>query len=100
VYIIEYYFSYQRSLRYLGEVQTENMCIVDLTFRITNCRFPTRDCIPYVRSGLSQLVIRIKGFRVCALHCVRAITSISHLHSKFCPFRRGHHVSVSRVLYR
>jgi len=50
--------------------------IVALTFRITNCRFPTRDCIPFVRSGLSQLVIRVKGFRVCALHCVRAITSI------------------------
>jgi len=45
---------------------------VDLTFRITNCRFPTHNCIPYVRSGLSQLVIRVKGFRVCALHCVRA----------------------------
>jgi len=46
--------------------------IVELTFRITNCRFLTRDCIPYVRSGLSQLVIRVKGFRVSALHCVRA----------------------------
>jgi len=34
--------------------------------------FPTRYCIPYVRSGLYQLVIRVKGFRVCALHCVRA----------------------------
>ena len=26
--------------------------------------FPTRYCIPYVRSGLYQLVIRVKGFRV------------------------------------
>ena len=33
--------------------------------------FPTRYCIPYVRSDLYQLVIRVKGFRVCALHCVR-----------------------------
>jgi len=32
---------------------------------------PTRYCIPYVRSGLYQLVIRVKGFRVCALHCAR-----------------------------
>jgi len=28
--------------------------------------FPTRYCIPYVRSGLYQLVIRVKGFRVSA----------------------------------
>jgi len=28
---------------------------------------PTRYCITYVRSGLYQLVIRVKGFRVCAL---------------------------------
>jgi len=64
--------------------------IVDLTFRITNCRFPTRDCIPYVRSGLSQLAIRVKGFRVCALHCVRA----NDLDFAFCigSFWRGHHV--------
>ena len=73
-------------------IQTEHykLCIiVDLTFRITNCRFPTRDCIPYVRSGLSQLVIRVKGFRVCALHCGRA----NDLDFAFCigSFRRGHH---------
>jgi len=37
---------------------------------------PTRDCIPYMRSGLYQLVICVKGIRVCALHCVRAVTSI------------------------
>jgi len=34
-------------------------------------KFPTCYCIPYVRSGLYQLVIRVKGFRVCALHSVR-----------------------------
>ena len=28
--------------------------------------FPTRYCIPFVRSGLCQLVIRVKGFRVSA----------------------------------
>ena len=28
--------------------------------------FPTRYCIPYVRSGFYQLVIRVKGFRVSA----------------------------------
>jgi len=27
--------------------------------------FPTRDCILYVRSGLYQLVIRVKGILVC-----------------------------------
>jgi len=43
--------------------------MVDLPFCITNCRLPfsTRDCIPYVRSGLYQLVIPVKGIRVCAL---------------------------------
>ena len=46
--------------------------------------FPTCYCIPYVRSGLYQLVIRVKGFRVCALRCVRAITSITHC-TRFCP---------------
>ena len=37
--------------------------------------FPTHYCIPYVRSGLYQLVIRVKGFRVSAhvldSHCIR-----------------------------
>ena len=37
--------------------------------------FPTRYCIPYMRSGLYQLVIRVKGFRVSAhdldSHCIR-----------------------------
>ena len=28
--------------------------------------FPTRYCIPFVRSGLYQLAIRVKGFRVSA----------------------------------
>jgi len=37
--------------------------------------FPARYCIPYVRSGLYRLVIRVKGIRVCALHCVREVTS-------------------------
>jgi len=47
--------------------------------------FPTRCCIPYVRSGLYQLVIRVKGFRVCVLHCDLAITSITHCIIRFCP---------------
>ena len=64
--------------------------IVDLAFSITNCRFPTRDCIPYVRSDLSQLVIRVKGFRACALHCVRANNLDFALHFGFV-HRRGHH---------
>jgi len=46
------------------------------------------DCIPFVRSGLYQLVIRVKGIPACAFHCVRAVTSISHC---FRSFRRGHH---------
>ena len=37
--------------------------------------FPTRYCIPFVRSGLYQLVIPVKGFRVSAhdldSHCIR-----------------------------
>jgi len=41
--------------------------------------FPTRYCIPFVRSGLYQLVIRVKGFRVYAhdpdLHCIRCCPS-------------------------
>jgi len=41
------------------------------TFSHYDLPFPTRYCISYVRSGLYQLVIRVKGFRVCALHCVR-----------------------------
>jgi len=67
------------------------------TFSHYDLLFPTRYCVPYVRSGLYQLVICVKGIRVCALQCVRAVTSISHY---FRSFRRGHHVSESRVLYR
>jgi len=40
-----------------------------------NLPFPTRYCIPCMRSGLYQLVIRVKGFRVSAhdldSHCIR-----------------------------
>jgi len=50
--------------------------------------FPTRDCIPYVRSGLYLLVIRFKGIRVCVLHCVREVTSFRILNFVN---RRGHH---------
>jgi len=46
------------------------------TFLHYELPFPTRVCIPFVRSGLYQLVIRVKGIHVCALHCVRASTSI------------------------
>jgi len=46
------------------------------TFSHYELPFPTRYCIPYVRSGLYQLIICVKGIRVCALHCVRAVTSI------------------------
>ena len=46
--------------------------IVDSTFRITNCRFPTRDCIPFVMSVLSQLVHSRQGIScVCAPLCPR-----------------------------
>jgi len=34
------------------------------TFSHYDFPFPTRYCIPYVRSGLCQLVIRVKGFRL------------------------------------
>ena len=46
------------------------------TFSHYESPFPTRDGIPLVRSSLYQLVIRVKGIPVCALHCVRAATSI------------------------
>jgi len=40
--------------------------------------FPTRYCIPFVRSGLYQLVIRVKGFRVSAhdldSHCISILS--------------------------
>ena len=59
-------------------------------FSHSDLPFPTRCCIPYVRSGLYQLVICVKGFRVCALHCELAIISIRHCIIRFC-HRRGHH---------
>jgi len=46
------------------------------TFSHYDLTFPTRYCIPFVRFGLYQLVICVKGIRVCALNCVRAVTSI------------------------
>ena len=46
------------------------------TFSHYKSPFPTRDCIPYVRSGLYEVVTRVEGIRVCALQCVRAVTSI------------------------
>ena len=54
------------------------------TFSHYDLPFPTRYRIPYVRSGLYQLFIRVKGFRVYALHYVRVITSITHC-IRFCP---------------
>jgi len=53
------------------------------TFSHYDLQFPTRYCIPYVRSGLYQLVIRVKGIRVCALHCVCAKSSFRII--RFCP---------------
>ena len=60
--------------------------IVYLPFSHYESPFPTRDCIPYVRSGLYRLVIRVKGIRVCALHCVREVTSFSHCFRSFVLF--------------
>jgi len=54
-------------------------------FSHSDLPFPTRCCILYARSGLYQLVIRVKGFRVCTLHCELAITSITHCIIWFCP---------------
>ena len=54
------------------------------TFSHYDLSFPTRYCIPCMRSGLYQLVICVKGFRVCALHCFHIITSITHC-IRFCP---------------
>ena len=55
-------------------------------FSHSDLPFHTRYCIPYMRSGLYQLVIRVKGFRVCALHCDLAITLITHCIIRFCPW--------------
>ena len=56
--------------------------------------FPTRYCIPYVRSGLYQLVIRVKGFRVSAhdldTHCM----------IRFCPSAWTPRFQKSRVVDR
>jgi len=67
-----------------------NCSIVDLTFRITNCRFPTRDCIPYgevwfvskchSRQGISCVRVPLRP---------RKWSRFRILLSKFCPFRRG-----------
>ena len=43
-----------------------------------------------------QLAIRVRAIRVCALHCVRAVTSFSHYIRGFV-HRRGHHVCRSAV---
>jgi len=52
--------------------KTVEACIYSgFTFSHYDLPFPARYCIPYVRSSLYQLVIRVKGFCVCALHCVR-----------------------------
>jgi len=72
--------------------------IVDFAFSYYELPLPTRDCIPHVRSGLYQLVISVKGIRVCALHCVRAVTSFS---TAFEVLSIGVTTFfVSRVLYR
>ena len=68
---------YKISQRFIG--------IVDLTFRILTCRFLLAVVSCTMRSGLYQLVIRVRGFRVCALHCDLAITSIPHCIIRFCP---------------
>jgi len=52
--------------------------------------FPARYCILYVRFGLYQLVIRVKGIRVCALDWDREVTSFSH-GIRSLVYRRGHH---------
>ena len=70
------------------------------TFSHYDLLFPTRYCIPYVKSGLYQLVICVKGIRVCALHCVRAATSIRIAFEVLSFFWRGHHDARSRVVYR
>jgi len=45
------------------------------TFSHYELPFLTCDCTPYVRSALYQLVICVKGIRVCTLHCICAVTS-------------------------
>ena len=52
--------------------KVEKHCCSGFTFSHYDLLFPTRYCIPYVRSGLYQLVICVKGIRVCELHWVCA----------------------------
>jgi len=66
------------------------------TFSHYESLFPTRDFIPFVWSGLYQLVTCVKGIRVCALHCVRAVTSI---HITLEVFGVDTTLSESRILY-
>jgi len=70
------------------ETEWSRRCYSGFNFSHYESPFPTRDFIRYVRSGLYQLVIRVKGIRVCALHCVREVPSFSHC---FRSFRLGRH---------
>jgi len=69
------------------------------TFSHYDLPFPIRYYISYVRSGLYLLVIRVKGFRVCALHCVRANNLDYALHSLL-SIGVDTTLSVSRDVYR
>jgi len=61
--------------------------------------FPTRDCVPYVRFGLYQLFIHVKEIHVCALHCVRVVTSF-RIAFEVLSIGMDTTLSVSRVVYR
>jgi len=74
----------------ISHCQTVSSYYSGYTFLHYESPFPACDYIPYVRSGLYQLVIRVKRIRVCALHCVRAVTSSSYCIRSFV-HRRGHH---------
>jgi len=75
------------------DVKTAQCNYSGFNFSHYDLPFPTRYCIPYVRSGLYQLVIRVKGFRVSA-HDLD-----SHCMIRFCPSAWTPRFE-SRVVYR
>jgi len=68
------------------------------TFSHYDLPFPTRYSIPYVRSSLYQLVIRVKGFRVCAP--LRMRNNLNYALHSVLSIGVDTTLSGSRVMYR
>jgi len=97
------FFACQFSRNYPRQFFRGGACLYSgFNFSHSDLPFPTRCCIPYVRSGLYQLVIRVKGFRVC---CVQAPLQPRNnldyaLHYSVLSIGVDTTLSGSRVLYR